>query len=41
MVAGAPERGWRDPWDSYWGQRYAFLRDPDGNRVDLFAPLTP
>lgn len=29
--------GLRAPWDSPWGQRYAFLRDPDGNRVDLFA----
>jgi len=27
------------PWDSFWGQRYAFLLDPDGNRVDLFAAL--
>lgn len=29
--------GIREPWDSPWGQRYAFLGDPDGNRVDLFA----
>ena len=29
--------GMRAPWDAPWGQRYAFLRDPDGNRVDLFA----
>ena len=29
--------GLRAPWASPWGQRYAFLRDPDGNRVDLFA----
>src|SRR5688572_30418792 len=28
-----------DPWDAFWGQRYAQLRDPDGNVVDLFAPL--
>ena len=27
------------PWDAFWGQRYAFLQDPDGNRVDLFAAL--
>ena len=27
------------PWDAFWGQRYATLRDPDGNGVDLFAPL--
>ena len=27
------------PWDAFWGQRYATLLDPDGNSVDLFAPL--
>jgi catechol 2,3-dioxygenase-like lactoylglutathione lyase family enzyme len=27
------------PWDAAWGQRYASLQDPDGNPVDLFAPL--
>jgi catechol 2,3-dioxygenase-like lactoylglutathione lyase family enzyme len=27
------------PWDAFWGQRYATLRDPDGNGVDLFASL--
>jgi uncharacterized glyoxalase superfamily protein PhnB len=29
----------RDPWDAFWGQRYAQMRDPDGSIVDLFAPL--
>lgn len=27
------------PWDAFWGQRYAVVRDPDGYLVDLFAPL--
>src|ERR1700712_2055641 len=27
------------PWDAFWGQRYATVHDPDGNPVDLFAPL--
>lgn len=27
------------PWNAHWGQRYATLLDPDGNSVDLFAPL--
>jgi catechol 2,3-dioxygenase-like lactoylglutathione lyase family enzyme len=31
--------GHLEPWDAFWGQRYASLRDPDGNGVDLFAPL--
>lgn len=29
------------PWDAFWGQRYAQVMDPDGNIVDLFAPLPP
>jgi catechol 2,3-dioxygenase-like lactoylglutathione lyase family enzyme len=29
----------KDPWDALWGQRYAEVGDPDGNVVDLFAPL--
>jgi len=29
----------KDPWDAFWGQRYAQVNDPDGNVVDLFAPL--
>lgn len=29
------------PWDAPWGQRYAVVLDPDGNGVDLFAPLVP
>lgn len=29
----------KDPWDAFWGQRYATVIDPDGNKVDLFAPL--
>lgn len=28
-----------EPWDAFWGQRYATVLDPDGNPVDLFAPL--
>jgi uncharacterized glyoxalase superfamily protein PhnB len=29
----------KEPWDAFWGQRYALVRDPDGNGIDLFAPL--
>jgi catechol 2,3-dioxygenase-like lactoylglutathione lyase family enzyme len=28
-----------DPWDAFWGQRYALVLDPDDNVVSLFAPL--
>ena len=31
--------GYKPPWDAFWGQRYAVVRDPDGNLIDLFAPL--
>jgi predicted lactoylglutathione lyase len=30
-------RGEKEPWDAFWGQRYAQLQDPDGNGVDLYA----
>ena len=29
----------KEPWDAFWGQRYAQVLDPDGNIVDLFASL--
>jgi catechol 2,3-dioxygenase-like lactoylglutathione lyase family enzyme len=29
-----------EPWDAFWGQRYAIVQDPDGYRVDLFAALS-
>jgi uncharacterized glyoxalase superfamily protein PhnB len=32
-------RSHKEPWDAFWGQRYAQVKDPDGNMVDLFAPL--
>jgi catechol 2,3-dioxygenase-like lactoylglutathione lyase family enzyme len=31
--------GEKEPWDAFWGQRYAQLRDPDGVGVDLYAAL--
>jgi catechol 2,3-dioxygenase-like lactoylglutathione lyase family enzyme len=31
--------GEKEPWDAFWGQRYAQLHDPDGVPVDLYAPL--
>jgi len=32
-------RAHKEPWDAFWGQRYASVRDPDGNPVDLYAEL--
>jgi catechol 2,3-dioxygenase-like lactoylglutathione lyase family enzyme len=31
--------GEKEPWDAFWGQRYAQLKDPDGVPVDLYARL--
>ncbi|HEX3243895.1 MAG TPA: VOC family protein [Chloroflexota bacterium] len=31
--------GHKEPWDAFWGMRYAVLHDPDGNNVDLGAAL--
>jgi catechol 2,3-dioxygenase-like lactoylglutathione lyase family enzyme len=31
--------GEKEPWDAFWGQRYAQLRDPDGVPVDVYATL--
>ena len=30
---------YKEPWDAFWGHRYAQVRDPDGTVIDLFAPL--
>lgn len=38
-VTGAGYASHKAPWDAFWGQRYAIVIDPDGNHVDLFAPL--
>ncbi len=35
----AGHTGHKEPWDAFWGQRYAVVLDPDGNAVDLFAAL--
>jgi uncharacterized glyoxalase superfamily protein PhnB len=37
MVDAGPN-GHLPPQDAFWGQRYAILRDPDGNDVALYAP---
>ena len=39
QMIGAGHQGDKEPWDAFWGQRYAQLRDPDGVPVDLYATL--
>lgn len=36
VAAGYPNV--KDPWDAFWGQRYGIVLDPDGYRIELFAP---
>jgi len=38
-LVAAGHTGHVAPFDAFWGQRYATVLDPDGNAVDLFAPL--
>src|SRR5579884_1874916 len=36
-VTGAGFESEKEPWDAFWGQHYAQLRDPNGVGVDLYA----
>jgi uncharacterized glyoxalase superfamily protein PhnB len=38
-LTAAGYKGVGEPWNAFWGQRYAMVEDPDGNVVDLFCPL--
>lgn len=38
-VTEAGFNGEKEPWDAFWGQHYAMLRDPNGVDVSLYAPL--
>lgn len=38
-LVAAGHRGHLEPFDAFWGQRYATVLDPDGNPVDLFASV--
>jgi uncharacterized glyoxalase superfamily protein PhnB len=38
-VVEAGFHGEKEPWDAFWGQRYAQVQDPDGVGVDLYAAL--
>lgn len=42
MHAAVVDAGFRsiaEPFDAFWGQRYATVSDPDDNPVDLYAAL--
>jgi catechol 2,3-dioxygenase-like lactoylglutathione lyase family enzyme len=40
-MTGAGYRGLCEPYDAFWGARYAILEDPDGVAVGLMSPVSP
>jgi len=38
-MTGAGHRGLQEPYDAFWGARYAVLEDPDGIAVGLMSPI--
>jgi catechol 2,3-dioxygenase-like lactoylglutathione lyase family enzyme len=36
---GAPVQ--QEPYDAFWGARYAVVSDPDGNGVGIMSPVDP
>jgi catechol 2,3-dioxygenase-like lactoylglutathione lyase family enzyme len=32
-------KGYAEPWDAFWGQRFARVMDPDGRVVNIYAHL--
>ena len=40
-LTSAGYAGQQDPYDAFWGARYAIVEDPDGNPVGLMSPVDP
>jgi catechol 2,3-dioxygenase-like lactoylglutathione lyase family enzyme len=40
-MVDAGYRGLQEPWDAFWGARYAIIEDPDGIAVGLMSPISP
>ena len=38
-LLGAGGSAHKEPWDAFWGQRYAQVKDPDGTVIDLYAAV--
>ena len=38
-LIAAGHDSFKEPWDAFWGQRFAQVIDPDGNNVAIFALL--
>ncbi len=40
-LVDAGYRGQQEPWDAFWGARYAVIEDPDGNAIGMMSPMDP
>jgi len=40
-LTGAGYRSQQEPYDAFWGARYAVVEDPDGNPVGIMSPVDP
>jgi uncharacterized glyoxalase superfamily protein PhnB len=40
LVSGG-YRGQEEPYDAFWGARYAVIEDPDGNAIGMMSPMDP
>ncbi len=40
-LTGAGYRSQQQPYDAFWGSRYAVVSDPEGNAVGLMSPVDP
>ena len=40
-LTAAGHVGQQEPYDAFWGARYAVVEDPDGNPVGLMSPIDP
>jgi len=38
-LTGSGYRGQQQPYDAFWGARYAVVEDPDGNAVGMMSPV--
>jgi catechol 2,3-dioxygenase-like lactoylglutathione lyase family enzyme len=40
-LLSAGYRSQQQPYDAFWGARYAIIEDPDGNPVGIMSPVDP
>ena len=38
-LVAAGYAGYAEPWDTFWGQRFGRITDPDNRIVNIYAPL--